>query len=242
MITTHNRHNIVGRILFPAIMLLIIFMAASCKKIDKQYINAKPTAGNFSGNTMEYLQSQPGLYDSLLFILNRVPRLKDSISKNEVTVFAISNRSLSLALQNINQARHDSIPRMGSISLASIDSAVLDTFLCRYILQQKIVSADIKDLADGLFFPTINYVNRNDRDTSYNMQLQFTRTSASGFVGGGPAAIIFSDPKGSIFQRYWVRVNTITVDIKTNNSIVHLLPPGHDFGFGDEFIRAVNFR
>lgn len=200
MITTHNRHNIVGRILFPAIMLLIIFMAASCKKIDKQYINAKPTAGNFSGNTMEYLQSQPGLYDSLLFILNRVPRLKDSISKNEVTVFAISNRSLSLALQNINQARHDSIPRMGSISLASIDSAVLDTFLCRYILQQKIVSADIKDLADGLFFPTINYVNRNDRDTSYNMQLQFTRTSASGFVGGRTGCHYFQRSEGVYFS------------------------------------------
>ncbi len=242
MNTMQRKFNIYSVLIFPIMIIALLLAGTSCKKVDKQYINYQPTAGNFSGNTIEYLKSQPGLYDSLLLLLDRVPRLRDSVANAEVTLFAVSNRSLSLALQNINQARHDSIPRMEPVSLNSIDSAVLDTFLCRYILQNKIVSSDISDLADGLFFPTVSYINANDADTSYNMQLQYTRTNASGFLGGGPAAIIFSDPKGSIFQRFWVRVNTITVDIKTKNSIVHLLPPGHDFGFGDEFIRAVNFR
>ena len=223
-------------------IFLLILIGVSCKKTDKTYVNYQPTAGNFSGNALQYLQAQPGLYDSMLLVLNRVPRLADSLANGDVTMFAVTNKSFSLALQNINQARRDSIPSMPDMSWTTIDSAIIDTFMVRYILHGKHVSKDISDLADGLFFPTVGYTSRTGTDTSYNMQMQFTRTNASGYVGGGPKAIIYSDPKGSIFFRYWVRVNTITVDIKSSNAVVHLLPPGHDFGFGDEFVKAVNFR
>lgn len=222
--------------------LMIILTMQSCKKVDDTYVDYQPTAGNFDGNALQYLESQPEVYDSLLFALNRVPRLADTLATDSVTLFAVSNRSFDLALENINQARHDSIPQMPRISLATIDSAVLDTFLCRYILKERVISKDIEEFADGLFFETIGYQNERGNDTAYNMQMQYVRTNASGYKGGGPKAITFSDPKGSIFYRFWVRVNTITVDIKTKNAIVHLLPPGHDFGFGEEFIRAVNKR
>lgn len=229
--------------LIPAIIFLSAIMLNACKKVDNSYVDFKPVAGNFSGNTLEYLKSYPpGIYDSLLLALQRVSRLADTLSKEETTLFAVSNRSFTLALNNINQARKDSVPLMTPLTMATIDSTVLDSFLCRYILQDKIVSADIKDLEDGLFYPTVSYSGRNGMDTTYNMQMQYARSNASGYVGGGPATVIFSDPKGSIFYRYWVRVNTITVDIKTKNGIVYLLPPGHDFGFGDEFIRAANDR
>ena len=221
---------------------LLVLIGVSCKKTDKTYVNYEPTAGNFNGTALQYLQTQPGLYDSMLLVLSRVPRLADSLANGDVTMFAVPNKSFSLALQNINQARRDSFPSMPDMSWSIIDSAVIDTFLCRYILHGKHVSKDISNLADGLFFPTVGYTSRTGTDTSYNMQMQFTRTNASGYLGGGPKAIIYSDPKGSIFFRYWVRVNTITVDIKSSNAIIHLLPPGHDFGFGDEFVKAVNFR
>lgn len=222
--------------IFIALIVLI-----ACNK-DNTWRNYENKAGNFSGNAIQYLQSQPGVYDSMLLVMNRISRMADIAQREDITLFAISNRSFALALQNINQARHDSMPAMLPISLSTIDSVVLDTFFCRYLLQGKHPSSDVADLADGLFFPTIPYKNRNLSDTNYTMQMQFARTNASGFEGGGPKAIIYSDPKGSIFYRYWVRVNTITVDIQTSNAIVHVLPPGHDFGFGNEFIRAVNKR
>lgn len=230
--------------LFVSVMCLftVILIVPACNKNDNTYRNAKPTAGEFKGNGLQFLQSQPGVYDSMLLVLSRLPRIADSISTKAVTFFGVSNRSFSLALQNINQARQDSIPSMPQVSFATIDSAVLDTFMCRYVLEGRHLSDDLADFADGLFFPTIHYTNRNGTDTSYSMQMQYVRTNASGFVGGGPKAITLSDPKGSIFFRYWVRVNTITVDIKTSNAIVYLLPAGHDFGFGDEFIREVNVR
>ena len=35
----------------------------------------------------------------------------------------------------------------------------------------------------------------------------------------------------TIFQRYWQRVNTSVVNVRTKNGIIHILSAGHDFGF-----------
>lgn len=220
--------------LLIAVLAAVIGLAAGCKKTDDTYKNYTPTAGNFKGTALEYLQSQPGLYDSMVLAIGRVTGLADTLSSQNVTLFAVSNRSFSLALQNINQARQDSIPAMPPVSLHTIDSAVLDTFLCRYVLRDYVGSDSVVAFTDGRVFPSVKY--------AYGMHMQYSQTNASGYKNGGPKAITFSDPKNSIFTRYWVRVNTITVDIKTNNATVHLLPPGHDFGFGDDFIRRVNQR
>jgi uncharacterized membrane protein len=216
-----------------AIVALIV-LAIACKKTDDTYKSYTPTAGNFAGNALQYLQSQPGLYDSMLLAIGRVTGLADTLSSQKVTLFAVSNRSFALALQNINQARMDSIPSMPPVSLTTIDSAVLDTFLCRYVLRGHASSDSIITYTDGQAYPSVKY--------GYGMHMLYSQTNASGFKNGGPKVITFSDPKNSIFTRYWVRVNTITVDIKTANATVHLLPPGHDFGFGDDFIRRVNIR
>jgi len=212
----------------------IIWVATGCTKSDNYYKNYTTTAGNFNGNALEYLQSQPGVYDSMLLAINRITGLADTLRSEKITLFAVSNRSFIVTLQNINQARLDSIPSMPPVSIGTIDSATLDTFLCRYILRGHATSDSLVNFTDGRLYPSVRY--------GYPMQLQYSQTNASGFKNGGPKAITFSDPKNSIFTRYWVRVNTITVDIKTSNATIHLLPPNHDFGFGDDFIRGVNRR
>lgn len=207
---------------------------SSCTKTDDTYKNYTNTAGSFNGNALAYLQAQPGVYDSMLLVINRLKHVADTISKENITLFAVSNRSFDIALQNINQARRDSIPSMPSVSLSTMDSATLDTFFCRYIIRGQQPSKNLEGLTDGSLFSSVNY--------NYNMQMQLVRTNASGYLNGGPKAIIFSDPKNSVFTRNWIRTTTITVDIKTSNAIVHLLPPGHDFGFGNDFIRSINKR
>lgn len=221
-------------LLLIAVVIAVPGLLSGCKKTDDTYKNYMPTAGNFNGNALQYLQSQTGVYDSMLLAISRVTGLSDTLRANEVTLFAVSNRSFALALQNINQARKDSIPSMTPVSIRTLDSAVLDTFLCRYVLRGHATSDSLEAFTDGRFYPSVNY--------GYGMHMQYSQTNASGYKNGGPKAITFSDPKNSIFTRYWVRVNTITVDIKTTNATVHLLPPGHDFGFGGDFIRRINKR
>ena len=217
-----------------AVSFLLVAMLAGCSKGDDTYRNYQNTAGRFNGNALAYLQSQPGVYDSMLLVINRLTGMRDSISQNDLTVFAINNRSFSLALQNINQARKDSLPAMPEVSLRTMDSAVLDMFFCRYLVRGQHTSDSLKGFTDGRLFTSIRY--------NYNMQMQFAQTNASGYLAGGPQAIIYSDPKNSVFTRNWIRTTTITVDIKTTNAVVHLLPSGHDFGFGTDFIRTINQR
>ena len=223
-----------NRILIVIVTAVLIVSSAGCKKTDKTYYNYTNTLGKFNGNALEYLRSQPGVYDSMLLVISRVTGIADTISNENLTIFAITNKSFSIAIQNINQARQDSIPVMPPVSLSTLDSATLDTFFCRYLIPGQVLSDSLVNFTDGLVFPSVRY--------GYNMQMQFASTNASGFLNGGPKRIIFSDTRNSIFVRDWVRVNTATINIRTNNAIVNSLDPGHDFGFGDNFIRQVNKR
>jgi hypothetical protein len=219
-------------LLAAGVLMAVALM--SCSKTDKTYYDYNNTAGTFKGTTYDYLTAQTGLYDSLLFVANRSTGLAEALKTGNITLFAANNRSFELALFNINQARKDSIPVMPQVSLATIDSAVLDSFVCRYFIPGVQHTDSLKGFTDGKLYASYRY--------GYNMQLQYVATNASGYLGGGPKAITFSDPRNSIFTRNWVRVNTITVDIKTSNGMLHLLPAGHDFGFGNDFIKRVNKR
>ncbi|MBZ4189081.1 fasciclin domain-containing protein [Niabella beijingensis] len=213
-------------------ILAALIVTAGCSKADQTYVKYNNTAGSFNGNAIEYLQSQPGVYDSMLLVINRLPGVADSLRSGSYTVFATSNRSYTIALKNINDARRDSVPALPAVSFSTMDEAVLDSFFCRYIIPGHITTQQLYDRADGLEFPSMKY--------EYKMQLQLRATNASGFLGGGPSAILFSDMRKSVFAVNWVRVYTNTVDIKTSNAILHVLDPGHNFGFGTDLIQALN--
>lgn len=218
----------------PLVVLALAasFLTAGCSKADQTYVKYKNTAGAFNGNAIEYLQSQPGLYDSMLLVINRLPGIADSLRTGSYTVFATSNRAYAIALKNINDARRDSVPALPPVSFSTMDESVLDSFFCRYIIPGNIRTLELYDRADGLELPSMKY--------GYKMQLQLRATNASGFLGGGPLAILLSDRRRSEFAINWVSVYTNTVDIKTSNATVHILDPGHNFGFGTDLIQALN--
>lgn len=218
------------------LQLLIVFGVSvfiqACEKNDSPYVDYQNNAATYNGDALAYLQSKPGLYDSMLLVVNRLPGVADSLRSGSYTVFATSNRSYTIALQNINNARRDSVPSLPPVSLSTMNVSVLDTFFSKYIIPGKITTQDLSTRADGLKYRSMKY--------NYEMHLQYETTNASGYLGGGPKAILFSDTRGSVFNVNWIRVYTNTVDIKTSNAIVHVLDVGHNFGFGNDFIRSLN--
>src|SRR5699024_8999167 len=147
--------------------------------------------------------------------------LKDSIKAGDITLFAMTNASFTLALTNLNEIRARNIPPRAPLSIARLDSAQLDTLMCRYVLRGIYTADSISTFADGLTVSSIRY--------DYLMQLEYKHTSSSGYENGGPEYLVFSDRNESIFDRYWVSANTNAIDLKTNNSIIHVLSPGHGF-------------
>ncbi len=214
------------------LLLLAGTLLQACSKEKSPYVNYGNNAAIFDGNALSYLQSKPGVYDSMLLVINRLPGVADSLRTGNYTIFATSNRSYTIALQNINNARRDSVPSLPPVSFGTMDLAVLDTFFSKYIIAGKVTTQSLAARADGLQFPSMKF--------QYGMHLQYETTNASGYLGGGPKAILFSDTRGSVFTVNWIRVLTNTVDIRTDNAVVHVLDIGHNFGFGNDLINSLN--
>jgi hypothetical protein len=211
-----------------AMLLIVSSVFTACKK-DSIYHDYENTIKEFDGTALQYLQAQKNTFDSLLLVLDRLPDLKDSLSTKSITLFAPTNQSFQAAIKNLNIERKAQGKSL--MYLKNCDLAELDVLTTRYILRGTRTTDSYAPFADGLNLNSIKY--------NYPMHIQYNKLNASGFVGGGPQSVIFSDPKGSIFEKYWENANTNAVNIKTKNAIVNVLAPLHDYGF-NEFIIRVN--
>jgi len=215
------------------LMILVLVMLSttlfSCKKDNPDYYNYENNLKEFDGNALEYLQSQKGIYDSLLLVLKRLPDLEDSLRNENVTLFAVTNKSFQISIESLNAVRKKL--NKAPLYLADMKIEELDTMTSKYIIRGELVTADFQRFVDGLIVKSINH--------NYNMHLKYDKLDASGFIAGGPGTIIFTDPKNSIFVRYWQSTPTNSVNIKTKNAIINVLSPRHDFGFGD-FVTRIN--
>lgn len=207
--------------------LLCCLLALSCAK-DNGFYKYQLKKEQFNGNTYTYLQSKPGVYDSLLKVIDRIG-LEQLLSNDGVTLFAPTNESFRLAIQNLNTVRKKADqPRE---YLSEVNLLHLDTMLSQYIIRGK-MSSDSLSSKDGKSLSDFRY--------GYPMHGKLIQSYSSGYIDGGPSVIEFSDTKKSSFTRNWVTTNTASINIETKNGIVHVLSPDHVFGFAD-FVKRLTF-
>jgi hypothetical protein len=208
-------------------LLVVMLLLAACTK-DGGFHNAPENDTKFTGNTYDYLKSKPGVYDSLIAIVDRMG-LKPMLTDSNITLFAVTNPSFQLAINNLNTLRRQS--DKDPLFLANIDGVQLDTMASYYIIRGK-RTTDSLVLQDGLDLSSVRF--------GYPMHGKVIKISASGHTEGGPEVIEFSNTKRSKFIRYWSTATTGSNNIKTKNGIVHVVSPDHIFGF-DEFVSRLTF-
>jgi len=71
------------------------------------------------------------------------------------------------------------------------------------------------------------------------MHIEYSKENASGYVGGGAQIVRYSDTKEGFVRTYWERSQTSAVNIKTNNAVIYVISPTHNFGF-NEFTARLN--
>ena len=201
---------------------------SSCAKFDGYY-DRQQVNEVFNGSTYEYLKSKPGVYDSLLVVVERL-KLDTILRDSTITLFAVPNTGFRLAMDNLNDVRE--MNNSPFDYLESVRYEHLDTLATEYIIRGLYNSDSLSD-RDGKQMTAVRY--------GYPMHGGLNSTSASGYVDGGPGVIEFSDTKKSQFTRKWVTTTTSSINIKTNNGIVHVLEPYHVFGF-DEFVKRMTFN
>ncbi|WP_165503726.1 fasciclin domain-containing protein [Pedobacter hiemivivus] len=217
-----NIHLIKGLLILFTAMLFVL----ACKK-DKGAYDFDNQVNEFDGNAYEYLKAQPGVYDSLLKVADRITWLKDTlITPSDFTIFAPTNRSFTLALLNLNNLR--TTQKKSNINLGNANLDQLDTLLNRYFISGRF-STDSLLLTDGASMQTIKY--------DYGMHAMEVNSNAYGFVHGGPKTIKYSDVKGSQYIVEWQRTTTQAVNIFTHNAVIHVLTPSHEFGFSEFTLR-----
>lgn len=215
---------------WPVLILVLIGMTFTACKKDSEFYNYENNVKEFDGTVMQYLEAQPpSTFDSLLLVLNRLPDLKDSLSNKSITFFAPTNASFQAAIKNLNILRKDQ--GKTPLYLKDCDVNQLDILMCRYIVRGSRTTDAYIPFADGALYTSVKY--------EYPMHIQYDRLNASGFIGGGPQSIIYSDPKGNIFEKYWQRTTTNAVNIKAKNGVINILTTLHDYGF-NEFVSRVN--
>ncbi len=206
-------HNII-------LLVVCVMLFASCKKNNGayQYVNSGST---FNGSTYDYLVSKPGVFDSLLFVVNKLG-LTDSLKNNKITLFAVSNASFQQVVNKLNVS--NKILGKPLVYLKDIKPNLLDSMICRYIIRGRYL-ADSLAFSDGVMLKGIRY--------NYPMNAKLSTANATGDLGGGPGILTFSDTKKSLFTANWVSATANSINIRTNNGIIHILESTHPFGFGE---------
>lgn len=214
-------HYIGGFLIFAGVFI------SSCTK-DGGYYEPEVIERNFHGNAYEYLKSKPGVYDSLVKVIDRLG-MQSIVQDSNITLFALTNQSFQLAITNLNNLRR--LADRPNEYLESIKYEHLDTMVTQYIMRGKYVSDSLQK-QDGLRLLGVRY--------GYPMQARLAKTTSSGYVDGGPEIITFSDTKRSQFERDWVVTSTSSINIETDNAIVHVVDQDHVFGF-DDFVSRLTF-
>lgn len=201
-------------------LLIMTVCLCSCQKEDGYY-NYKTEVNAFDGNVIEYLRSRNGEYDSMLAVISRIPGMRDSLLKNPVTLFAVSNKSFTLALQGLNKERamEDSVP----LYISDLDSSKLDSIICRYVFKGLYTTDSIAVYSQGIMIPSYKY--------GYNMHLQYSVSGASGYMREGTQILTLSDMNNTTFSNSWDNAETKAVNIRAQHAIIHILVPSHEFGF-----------
>src|SRR5690606_31111155 len=93
------------RLLTSIFSLLLLSSLFYCEMGNLYYENYENEIKTFDGNSYEYLETNRGVFDSLLLVLDRIFPLQDTLRNKEVTLFAPTNESFTIALQNLNTQR-----------------------------------------------------------------------------------------------------------------------------------------
>lgn len=210
--------------LFIAFGILSLWLS-SCSKSDSPYYSYENTVQVYKGTAFQYLKDQPsGTFDSLLLILDRYPALEDSLSKEQLTVFAPVNKNFESAIKYLNIKRK--VMGLDPVYLSTANGEQLQIMLCKYFIRGNRTTDSYINDSDGILVKSIM--------GNYPMHVKYEKMSSSGYIEGGASTLRFSDTFGSSFSKDWVRTKANTVNIRTDNATINILESIHNFGF-DEF-------
>lgn len=244
-------------ILLPTAILIGMSTVISCQQIEAVSEDAV-TSAVYDGTLTDYLEAG-GLegnasFDSLLYLIDQIPGLKDSLNAPDktYTLFAIPDQSFKTALQTLNSFRHD-YKLGGDLSLKDLmiepfvvndttiafpDTEFADTTI---VIRRYDYRAQMDSLVRCYLFNsevTAAQLSADEGEAEipsslygHSMYVQTGRDAASGALNLGTTYLKLIDTNGSKLPALWVTAEVKSADIRAKNGWLHLLSERHEFGF-----------
>lgn len=235
--------NIIRKYIVPAVCsAMLIVTVSSCSK-DKYYKDGGLANPDFNGTMLQYLQSKPGPFDSLVKVI-KIAGMEDVFSKENITFFAptdeVIRRTIGQVFNNelvmnnhptINQTLYslhkDTIQKLDDIS-----PAIWKKYLMRYILKGTYRLKDFPQLDFNLrpLYPGGYYYGYNGSDLS-NIGVVFFTANTVKYSGYRQLCIASVTDPSNPQNYYYGAAAVASSDIHPTNGIVHSLAvyyPGAD--------------
>lgn len=209
--------------------LIALLLLASCSK-DKDYFqNTGLQDPDYSGNILEYLQTRPEYFDSLIKVIE-LSGMDKIISEEEVTFFAPPKQSVMTAVTALNDYLWDR-GQDTITDLNQVDGTVWRKTLSMYLIKGQYRLKDFPqiDTTNLLAYPGQGYVSYDELP----MNVGVIYNDAGGVKYAGYRQICYS-----YLNNYGAAggsmINAVvaTSDIHPTNGILHVLRfYQHGFGF-----------
>lgn len=208
-----------------------VIAAASCKK--DYYNDSGLQRGVYDGNTYEWLQTNPFLFDSLVTII-RLAELENVIKDSTITFFAPTDRAIKMAMNTVHEWRYSQFK--DSLRLEEVPGEVWRKYLSRYIFKDKYKLKDVPRLSVELpdLYPGMNLESLQGQI----MNIGVVFSNYNGTKDVGPRMLVINSI-GSLERPAFNIGFVATSDMQTRNAVVHVLDAAHYFGFDGSFINTV---
>lgn len=206
------------------IFFLGIVLFASCKG-DDYYVDGGKANPKFGGTIMQYLESKPVEFDSVVQIL-KLSGLDKVLAEEEVTFFAPRDQEIKQLIGRLDQgglnlslyvANRDTIK-----VLADVDSLIWRKYLLRHVFKGKSKLQDYPQIDFGqlLTFPGENYYSYNN--SVANIGVVYNDAEGVRYMGYRQLHISYIPDLSRPFDG-WRTSRVASSDLEPDNGIVHVL-------------------
>ncbi|WP_270089214.1 fasciclin domain-containing protein [Sphingobacterium sp. SYP-B4668] len=222
---------------------MTILLLSACKK--DYYQDGGIHDPKFNGTIMDFLESRPELFDTLVRIV-KIAGLEPTLENEEITFFAPPNASIGKTLRSLNRNLYLD-GRDTVVELEQIKPSVWKHFLGMYMMRDKYILKDFPqlDTLNMIAFPGQIYLTYNDEPMNVGVIYNDVITTNSEGVKqivkyAGYRQLHISSMNSFSISGLGV-APVATSDIQPHNGSVHVLQfSKHGFGFNNrDFIDKV---
>ncbi|MGF7231729.1 fasciclin domain-containing protein, partial [Arachidicoccus sp.] len=215
-------------IFVTAVFALILSIFVSCKK-DKYYYDSGVIDPHYSGTIMQYLESKPLQFDTLVQII-KLANLYDTLNTHTLTLFAPGDSSISRTIHYLDNYLQSSGKPIIT-NLDQIKPEIWHKYLAMYIFKDKKLLADYPqvDFQNLAAFPG-GYFNSLDGQL---MNIGVVYNSSAGVAYQGYRQLYLNYfPDLSVPYAGLITDAVASSDIQPTNGVIHALQfPNNYFGY-----------